>query len=139
MTDTPDSQSSEFPPQRTVVAEEPQRATTSTKRETLTSAMLPTLIGGIFTALVLFTLTTTNSRIDRLEDKMDTKINELDTKISALEDKMDTKINELDTKISALDAKISEVQGTLNTLIAVLEVQSRIPGDLIEQPSTSES
>ena len=28
---TPDSLSSEFPPQRTVVAEEPQRATTSTK------------------------------------------------------------------------------------------------------------
>ena len=99
-----------------------------TVRETFTSAMLPTLIGGVFTALVLFALTTTNSRIDRLEDKLDTRIRELDIKFDT---KIDPKFGELDTKVDTrigeLDTKIVEIQGTLNTLIAVLEVQNKIP------------
>lgn len=122
MSDTPDSQSSEFSSQRTpVAAEESQRASANTARETITYTMLPALISGLLIALVLFTLNGTNSRIDTTNSRID----RLDEKIYRLDEKMDTKFEEV-------DRKIGEVRGTLKTLLAVLEVQNEIPAGLSE-------
>jgi outer membrane murein-binding lipoprotein Lpp len=47
-----------------------------------------------------------DTKIDKLEDKFDTKIDKLDAKIDKLEDKFDAKIDKLDSKLMDLDKKI---------------------------------
>ena len=91
MSQTPDSQPAEASSQaaaRTATAAKPARPGL---RDQIADNPLLTLLGTVVVALLVFTLTGTNSRIDRLEDKVDAgfaaqgdKIEQIDRKLTAL-------------------------------------------------------
>ena len=83
------------------------------------------LMGGLLTALLIFTLTTLNSRIDEL----DQTIQALDVSVDARFEKFEEKI---DTRFEKVDERMDNLQTTLETLVAVLEVQGKIPTGVVE-------
>ena len=83
------------------------------------------LMGGLLTALLIFTLTTLNSRIDEL----DQTIQALDASVDARFEKFEEKI---DTRFEKVDERMDNLQTTLETLVAVLEVQGKIPTGVVE-------
>ena len=73
----------------------------------LNNEILTMISVGIALAVLLVMLFVfTNNRIDRLEIRLDTRIDRLDDKIDKLDNKIDDKFDKLDTRIDKLDDKI---------------------------------
>ena len=122
--------------------EAPAAAEMPTVRDKVAENLLTTILGSVVVALLGFTLVSSNVRITRLEDKVDTrfleqddkierKFSELDAKIDGLEERIDAKIDALEERIDArfavqdekfavLDEKIDEIGLKLTALIAGL-------------------
>lgn len=130
-------------------------------RRSLSENALPAFLGTITAALLLFALTSTNSRISRLEDrvdagfatqaakidaKFDAQETKFDARFEAQEAKFDARFEAIDAKIEAIDAKfdakfevidtkIDEINLKLTALIAALnattEVDAALDGQLL--------
>ena len=133
----PSDTASSLPP-----TEAPAAAEMPTVRDKVAENLLTTILGSVVVALLGFTLVSSNVRITRLEDKVDTrflaqddkierKFSELDAKIDGLEERIDAKIDALEERIDArfavqdekfavLDEKIDEIGLKLTALIAGL-------------------
>ena len=108
MSQTPDSQPAEASSQaaaRTATAAKPARPSL---RDQIADNPLLTLLGTVVVALLVFTLTGTNSRIDRLEDRFD-----------RLEDKVDAGFAAQGDKIEQIDRKLTALIAALNATEAV--------------------
>ena len=129
--------------------------------------LLPTLLATAVVGLLIYSLADERSRLDRLEDTLNTrfaatdaKIDKLGTRLSARIDEIDTrlsakidevgtrlsaKIDEVDTRLSAridgLDAKLHRIDLKLTALIASLnrtgEVEAALEGRLRESEPAS--
>ena len=95
---------------------------------------LLTFLGTVVVALLVFTLTSTNSRIDSLGDSLGDRIDRLEDSVDRLEDKVDAgfaaqgaQIAELDRKLTAL---IAELDRKLTALIAVLNATEAVDAAL---------
>ena len=117
----------------------------------LTDNSLLTVLGTAAVALLVLTLTRTDNRISRLEDKMDAGFAavdakfaaqdaKIDAKFAAVEDKMDAGFAALDAKFAAQDAKIDDISMKLTALIAALnateEVGAALEGRLLDSAPT---
>ena len=60
-------------------------------------------------------------RIDRLDEKLSARIDQVDTRIDRLDEKLSARIDQVDTRIDRLDEKLSaridQVEGKLKPLI----------------------
>ena len=124
MAQTPDMRPD--PPAEATAAAEPAAARARTRRwTTLGDYPLQTVLAAAVVALLVFSLTSNRSRIDRLEDKVD-----------ALDAKIDKRFAEQDAKFDALDAKFDELNLKLTALIAGLnmtdEVDAALEGRLLD-------
>ena len=90
---------------------------------------LLTILGTAAVGLLIFTLTRTENRISRLEDKVDAGFAAVDARFAAQ-----------DAKIDALDAKIDEMNLKLTALIAALnatdEVEAALEGTLLDHDAS---
>ena len=118
-------------PAPTVPATAP--ATVPRKWAKLTDNPLLTVLGTAAVALLLLTLTRTDNRISRLEDKMDAGFAAVNAKFAA----QDAKI---DARFAAQDAKIDDISMKLTALIAALnateEVGAALEGRLLDSAPT---
>ena len=143
-------------PAPTVPATAP--ATVPRKWAKLTDNPLLTVLGTAAVALLVLTLTRTDNRISRLEDKMDAgfaavdakfaaqdakidaKFAAQDAKFAAVEDKMGAGFAAVDAKFAAQDAKIDDMSMKLTALIAALnateEVGAALEGRLLDSAPT---
>lgn len=84
-----------------------------------------TILGTATVGLLIFTLTRTENRISRIEDKMDAGFAAVNARFVAQ-----------DAKIDALDDKVDEISLKLTALIAALnatdEIQAALEGRLLE-------
>ena len=103
-----------------------------TVRDKVAENLLTTILGSVVVALLGFTLVSSNVRITRLEDKVDTRFlaqddkiergfSELDAKIDGLEERMDARFAAQDAKIDARFAVQDEKFAVLDEKIAVLD------------------
>ena len=114
--------------------------------------LLPTLLATAVVGLLIYSLADERSRIDRLEDTLNTrfaatdaKIDELDTRLSARIDGLDArqsaKIDGLDDRIDGLDDKLHRIDLKLTALIAALnktgEVEAALEGRLLDSGPAS--
>lgn len=106
--------------------------TNTTSKRVLEISAIVGLMGGLLTALLIFTLTTLNSRIDGLDQTIKTLDASVDTRFEKFEEKMDAKFEKIDTKFDKMDERMDSLQTTLETLVAVLEVQGKIPTGVVE-------
>ena len=99
-------------------------AARATLRSQAAENPLATFLGLVVVALLVAMLTTTNVRINRVEDS-----------VSSLEDKVDARFAAQDAKFAALDAKFDEMNLKLTALIAALnaddEVDAAVEGSLL--------
>ena len=141
--------------------EAPAAAEMPTVRDKVAENLLTTILGSVVVALLGFTLVSSNVRITRLEDKVDTRFlaqddkiergfSELDAKIDGLEERMDARFAAQDAKIDArfavqdekfavLDEKIDEISLKLTALIAGLGMTGAVEAAVdrpIVAPST---
>ncbi|MCY4663326.1 MAG: hypothetical protein OXC00_01525 [Acidimicrobiaceae bacterium] len=107
-------------------------AARATLRSQAAENPLATFLGLVVVALLVAMLTTTNVRINRVEDKVDARFAAQDAKFDAKFDALDAKF---DTKFDALDAKFDEMNLKLTALIAALnatdEVDAAVEGSLL--------
>ena len=142
----------------------PAAAGTGTRRwAALGDMLLPTLLATAVVGLLIYSLADERSRIDRLEDTLNTrfaatdaKIDELDTRLSAKIDGVDARlsarIDGLDDRIDGLDArqsgridglddKLDRIDLKLTALIAALnktgEVEAALEGRLLDSGPAS--
>ena len=126
-------------------------ATVPRKWAKLTDNPLLTVLGTAAVALLVFTLTRTDNRISRLEDKMDAGFAavdakfaaqdaKIDAKFSAVDAKIDAKFSAVDAKFAAQDAKIDDISMKLTALIASInateEVGAALEGRLLDSAPT---
>lgn len=119
-------------------------ATVPRKWAKLTDNPLLTVLGTAAVALLVLTLTRTDNRISRLEDKMDAGFAaqdaKIDAKFAAVEDKMGAGFAAVDAKFAAQDAKIDDISMKLTALIAALnateEVGAALEGRLLDSAPT---
>ena len=116
----------------------PTAARTGSRRwATLSDMLLPTLLATAVVGLLIFSLAGERSRIDRLEDTVNTRFAAIDAKISGL----DGRIDGLDGRIDGLDAKIDRIDLKLTALIAALnktaEVEAALEGRLLDSEPAS--
>ena len=101
---------------------------------------LLTVLGTAAVVLLVFTLTRTDNRISRLEDKMDAGFAAVDAKFAAQDDKIDAGFAAVDAKFAAQDDKIDEISLKLTALIAALnateEVGAALEGRLLNPAPT---
>ena len=129
-------------PGTTSSAPAPAASTRTSLWAKLTGNPLLTILGTATVGLLIFTLTRTENRISRLEDRMDAGFAAIDARFAD----QDAKINEVEqnltVKIDALDAKIDEINLKLTALIAALnatdEIQAALDGRLLE-PKTDDT
>ena len=102
----------------------------------LTENPLLTILGTATVGLLLLMLARTESRIDRLEDRMeagfaavDARFEKVDAEFDALGRKLTARIDELDAKIDALDRKLTALIAALN---ATEEIEATLDGRLLE-------
>lgn len=90
---------------------------------------LQTALATVAVALLVFVLTDNRSRVDRVEDTVNTRIDRL-------EETVNTRFAEQDAKIDELDTKIDEINLKLTALIAALnktgEVDAAVEGRLLD-------
>ena len=100
--------------------------------------LLPTLLATAVVALLIFSLAGNRSRIDRLEDTVNTRFAATDAKIDELDTRLSARIDELDTRLSA---KIDRIDLKLTALIAALnktgEVEAALEGRLLDSEPAS--
>lgn len=117
----------------------PAAATRPTLRDQVAQNPLASFLGAVVVALLVSMLTTTNIRINRLEDRVDTGFAAVDAKFERLEAKFDAKFEQVDSKFERLDARIDEIDLKLTALIAKLDatenVEAAVEGRLIERGS----
>ncbi len=104
-----------------------------------------TLLGMTLVALLVYTLTSAQSRMDRLEDTMaagfaavdenfekletklteqtDAKIDELDTKFEARFEQLEARIDKIDARTEQLDAKIDAVDAKIDARIDAVDLK----------------
>ena len=82
-------------------------------------AVLTVVVAMFSTAVTVSTLYTIagferlESRIDRLEGKMESQIDRLESKMDRLESKLESKIDQLDNKVDGLSNEVAEIKGGL--------------------------
>ena len=82
-------------------------------------AVLTVVVAMFSTAVTVSTLYTISgferleSRIDRLEGKMESQIDRLESKMDRLESKLESKIDQLDNKVDGLSNEVAEIKGGL--------------------------
>lgn len=82
-------------------------------------AVLTVVVAMFSTAITVSTLYTISgferleSRIDRLEGKMESQIDRLESKMDRLESKLESKIDQLDNKVDGLSNEVAEIKGGL--------------------------
>ena len=116
--------------------EAPAAAEMPTVRDKVAENLLTTILGSVVVALLGFTLVSSNVRITRLEDKVDTRFlaqddkierefSELDAKIDGLEERMDARFAaqgaKIDARFAAQDAKIDARFAVQDEKFAVLD------------------
>ena len=123
--------------------------TRSRRWAALGDMLLPTLLATAVVGLLIFSLAGNRSRIDRLEDTVNTRFAATDAKIDRLDARLNTKIDALDarlnTRIDALDARLSDkidrIDLKLTALIAALnkdgEVEAALEGRLLDSEPAS--
>lgn len=101
------------------------------RRAVLGDNPLQTVLAAAVVGLLIFSLTSNRSRIDRLEDTVvagfaaqDAKIDKLDARLTALIAAQDAKIDEIDLKLTALIAALNKVE----EVDAAVEGRLLIPG-----------
>lgn len=75
------------------------------------------LSGTILTGLGAMVKTDLETKIDKLETHLDSKIDKLDAKIDKLEIKFDNKIDKLDTKVDRLESKLNDLDKKMEILL----------------------
>ena len=147
---------------------DPVAAKTGSRRwAALGDMLLPTLLATAVVGLLIYSLADERSRIDRLEDTLNTrfaatdakidgvgtglsaKIDEVDARLSAkidgLDARLSARIDEVDTGLSAridgLDDKLHRIDLKLTALIAALnktgEVEAALEGRLLDSEPAS--
>ena len=121
----------EYQPETTGPAAAPAAPAAPGLWSKLTDNPLLTILGTAAVGLLIFTLTRTDNRIDRLEDRMDAGFAAVDARFDAQ-----------DARFDAQDAKIDEINLRLTALIAALnatdEVDAALEGRLLD-PDTAAS
>ena len=123
--------------------EAPAAAEMPTVRDKVAENLLTTILGSVVVALLGFTLVSSNVRITRLEDKVDTrflaqddkierKFSELDAKIDGLEERIDAKIDGLEERI---DAKIDGLEERIDARFAVQDEKFAVLDEKIDEIS----
>ena len=109
-------------------------AARATLRSQAAENPLATFLGLVVVALLVAMLTTTNVRINRVEDS----VSSLEDKVDAGFAAVDAKFAAQDAKFDALDAKFDEMNLKLTALIAALnatgEVEAAVEGRLLGGP-----
>ena len=106
-----------------------------------TLTLLVAILGSSFTVLGMMLRqinrldTKIDTKIDALDTKIDTKIDALDTKISALDTKVDTKIGALDTKMSRRFDAMGRGLSDIRERVARIEGYLIGPGRFTTRPS----
>ena len=132
--------------------EAPAAAEMPTVRDKVAENLLTTILGSVVVALLGFTLVSSNVRITRLEDKVDTrflaqddkierKFSELDAKIDGLEERIDAKIDGLEERIDAkidgleerIDAKIDGLEERIDARFAVQDEKFAVLDEKIDE------
>ena len=123
-TSDPDTRADPAPPRA-------QPAARATLRCQAAENPLATFLGLVVVALLVAMLTTTNVRINRVEDS----VSSLEDKVDAGFAAVDAKFAAQDAKFDALDAKFDEMNLKLTALIAALnatdEVDAAVEGRLL--------
>lgn len=88
---------------------------------------LQTVLAAAVVALLVFSLTSNRSLIDRL----DTKIDRLDARIDLLEDRIDARFAEQAAKIDEINLKLTALIAALNM---TEEVDAALEGRLLDAP-----
>ena len=81
------------------------------RRDAAVTSTILSILGAAFVAVLSFALVSTNSRITRLEDKMDAGFARVDARFAAQDDKIDglgDKIDMIDLKLTALIAALNK-------------------------------
>ena len=107
--------------------------------------LLPTLLATAVVGLLIYSLADERSRIDRLEDTLNTRFAATDAKIDGVGTGLSAKIDEVDTGLSAridgLDDKLHRIDLKLTALIAALnktgEVEAALEGRLLDSEPAS--
>lgn len=135
-------------------------ATRPTLRDQVAQNPLASFLGAVVVALLVSMLTTTNIRINRLEDRVeagfaavDDKFERVDDKFERLEarlddkferidakfERIDDKFERVDAKFERVDARLDEIDLKLTALIAKLDatedVEAAVEGRLTERAS----
>ena len=114
----------EYQPETTGPAAAPAAPAAPGLWSKLTDNPLLTILGTAAVGLLIFTLTRTDNRIDRLEDRMDAGFAAVDARFDA----QDAKIDEINLKLTALIAALN----------ATDEVDAALEGRLLD-PDTAAS
>ena len=114
-------------------------ATRPTLRDQVAQNPLASFLGAVVVALLVSMLTTTNIRINRLEDRVEAGFAAVDDKFERLEARLDDKFERVDTKFERVDARLDEIDLKLTALIAKLDatedVEAAVEGRLTERAS----
>ena len=112
-------------PETTSPVAAPAAPTGRSRWAQLTDNPLMTILGTAAVGLLIFTLTRTENRISRLEDRMDAGFAAVDARFAAV-----------DARFDALEDKVDEINLKLTALIAALnatdEIQAALEGRLLE-------
>lgn len=93
----------------------------------LGDTLLPTLLATAVVALLIFSLAGNRSRIDRLEDTVNTRFAATDAKIDELDTRLSNKIDRIDLKLTALIAALNKTG----------EVEAALEGRLLDSEPAS--
>ena len=114
------------------------RAARATLRSQAAESPLATFLGLVVVALLVAMLTTTNVRINRVEDSVSSLEDKVDAGFAAVDAKFAAQDAKFDAKFDALDAKFDEMNLKLTALIAALnatdEVEAAVEGRLLGGP-----
>ena len=103
--------------------------TRSRRRAALGDMLLPILLATAVVGLLIFSLAGNRSRIDRLEDTLNTGFATTDAKIDELDTRLSDKIDGLDAKIDSIDLKLTALIAALNK---TGDVEAALEGRLLD-------
>ncbi|MYA14309.1 MAG: hypothetical protein F4Z26_06275 [Acidimicrobiaceae bacterium] len=96
--------------------------------------LLPTLLATAVVGLLIYSLADERSRIDRLEDTLNTRFAATDAKIDGVGTGLSAKIDEVDDKLHRIDLKLTALIAALNK---TTEVEAALEGRLLDSEPAS--
>ena len=98
----------------------PRRGYTGFSLAKFNEGVLPTLLVGVVTALMLFFFNETSDRITRLEENIDTRFAAVDARFVRLEANIDARFTKLEAEI---DARFTKLEADIGTRFAAVDAR----------------